>query len=49
MLLCARTKRRHDGLTGHTEFFAATTEACFGVGNFFPFLRAGALLSGRSR
>ncbi len=40
VLLYTGQKVRHYGLTNHKEYFAESTEAYFGVNDFYPFVRA---------
>ncbi len=40
VLLYTGKKVKHYGLTNHKEFFAESTEAYFGVNDFYPFVRA---------
>jgi hypothetical protein len=40
VLLYTGRKVRHYGLTNHKEYFAESTEAYFGVNDFYPFVRA---------
>ncbi len=40
VLLYTGKKVRHYGLTNHKEYFAESTEAYFGVNDFYPFVRA---------
>ena len=40
VLLFTGKKVRHYGLTNHKEYFAESTEAYFGVNDFYPFVRA---------
>lgn len=40
VLLFTGRKVRHYALTNHKEYFAETTEAYFGVNDFYPFVRA---------
>lgn len=40
VLLFTGRKDRHYGLTNHKEYFAESTEAYFGVNDFYPFVRA---------
>jgi dipeptidyl-peptidase-4 len=40
VLLYTGEKVRHYGLTNHKEYFAESTEAYFGVNDFYPFVRA---------
>jgi len=40
VLLYTGAKVRHYGLTNHKEYFAESTEAYFGVNDFYPFVRA---------
>ena len=40
VLLFNGAKVRHYGLSNHKEYFAETTEAYFGVNDFYPFVRA---------
>lgn len=40
VLLFTGKKVRHYGLSNHKEYFAESTEAYFGVNDFFPFVRA---------
>jgi hypothetical protein len=40
VLLYTGQRVRHYALTDHKEYFAETTEAYFGVNDFFPFVRA---------
>jgi hypothetical protein len=40
VLLYTGAKVRHYGLTDHKEYFAESTEAYFGVNDFYPFVRA---------
>ncbi|MCG8648280.1 MAG: metallopeptidase [Pirellulales bacterium] len=40
VLLYTGRKVKHYGLTNHKEYFAESTEAYFGVNDFYPFVRA---------
>ena len=40
VLLYTGKKVRHYGLSNHKEYFAESTEAYFGVNDFYPFVRA---------
>ena len=40
VLLFTGKKVRHYGLSNHKEYFAESTEAYFGVNDFYPFVRA---------
>jgi len=40
VLLYTGARVRHYGLTNHKEYFAESTEAYFGVNDFYPFVRA---------
>lgn len=40
VLLFTGKKVKHYGLTNHKEYFAESTEAYFGVNDFYPFVRA---------
>jgi dipeptidyl-peptidase-4 len=40
VLLFTGRKVKHYGLTNHKEYFAESTEAYFGVNDFYPFVRA---------
>jgi dipeptidyl-peptidase-4 len=40
VLLYTGQKVRHYGLSNHKEYFAESTEAYFGVNDFYPFVRA---------
>ena len=40
VLLYTGRRVKHYGLTNHKEYFAESTEAYFGVNDFFPFVRA---------
>jgi len=40
VLLYTGQKTRHYGLSNHKEYFAESTEAYFGVNDFYPFVRA---------
>lgn len=40
VLLYTGAKVRHYGLSNHKEYFAESTEAYFGVNDFYPFVRA---------
>ena len=40
VLLFTGKKVRHYGLTNQMEYFAESTEAYFGVNDFYPFVRA---------
>jgi hypothetical protein len=40
VLLYTGRRTRHYALTNHKEYFAETTEAYFGVNDFYPFVRA---------
>lgn len=40
VLLYTGKKVKHYGLTNHKEYFAESTEAYFGVNDFYPFVRA---------
>jgi dipeptidyl-peptidase-4 len=40
VLLYTGKKVRHYALTNHKEYFAESTEAYFGVNDFYPFVRA---------
>ena len=40
VLLFTGRKVKHYALTNHKEYFAESTEAYFGVNDFFPFVRA---------
>ena len=40
VLLYTGRKVRHYGLSNHKEYFAESTEAYFGVNDFYPFVRA---------
>jgi len=40
VLLFTGQKVKHYGLTNHKEYFAESTEAYFGVNDFYPFVRA---------
>ena len=40
VLLYTGQKVQHYGLTNHKEYFAESTEAYFGVNDFYPFVRA---------
>ncbi|MBT4866083.1 MAG: metallopeptidase, partial [Planctomycetaceae bacterium] len=40
VLLFTGAKVRHYALTNHKEYFAESTEAYFGVNDFYPFVRA---------
>ena len=40
VLLFTGRKVSHYGLTNHKEYFAESTEAYFGVNDFYPFVRA---------
>ena len=40
VLLFTGRKVRHYGLSNHKEYFAESTEAYFGVNDFYPFVRA---------
>jgi len=40
VLLYTGQKVKHYGLTNHKEYFAESTEAYFGVNDFYPFVRA---------
>jgi alpha-galactosidase len=40
VLLYTGKKVRHYGMTNHKEYFAESTEAYFGVNDFYPFVRA---------
>jgi len=40
VLLYTGKKVKHYGLSNHKEYFAESTEAYFGVNDFYPFVRA---------